>query len=515
MRLKAARRWLVATGMVATLVGLTGAPAVAQSAAAPRMFVDDVLLAANGDGTVFGFSLYATPTEYHTKITATYDVTDLADVATVWDAGTSPEVTCTRAGAIVTCVADEAYIGEQDPFSYYLRIKPLPGAVPDTSGVVKITVSSPHFGTITQTAKVTVAEVIDLAAVVPPKSTAEPGDSFTVPLRVVNVGSPTIHGVVAYFRAGVFIEAGQKYSNCTYAGNSPRSCRFDTDLRPGREYQVDLPLKISDAGVAPRDGGEAVTWYTPARYAGLEKWLNSLDGEVLGKPGVGGKLSLRELAPAASSAQTQIDINGGGYADIPIDIVGMPDISASRGTASGAVGAKVQVKVRAVNRGKAVIRFAPDEPVLDFIVPTGATVTTAPQSCRPLTSGGVGGNGAPGGREYRCYRYKTNLGPKRTLTYLFELRLDRAGTLRGTERIVTTRTAEEFAKIDTDPSNNEAEIVLTARAPGAPGGGDPAEDDGLPITGAPVALITAAGLLLIGIGFVLFQATRSRRRTAI
>jgi LPXTG-motif cell wall-anchored protein len=74
--------------------------------------------------------------------------------------------------------------------------------------------------------------------------------------------------------------------------------------------------------------------------------------------------------------------------------------------------------------------------------------------------------------------------------------------------------------IDGNPDNNVAYVVLNGTAPpspSAPASPSPSGDHngGLPVTGTPVIVIAAAGLVLAAMGFVLLRIARRRRLTEV
>jgi hypothetical protein len=123
------------------------------------------------------------------------------------------------------------------------------------------------------------------------------------------------------------------------------------------------------------------------------------------------------------------------------------------------------------------------------IPPAGTTVRSYPDDCFPRTAAR---------RVFECVtRGVDPFEPDTSITWPFRLRIDRAGELTGT---VAALAGQKEPRL----GNNIARLVVN-RASGT-AGGEP--EPALPITGPPVAWMTALGLLLVAAGVALRRIAR-------
>jgi LPXTG-motif cell wall-anchored protein len=94
---------------------------------------------------------------------------------------------------------------------------------------------------------------------------------------------------------------------------------------------------------------------------------------------------------------------------------------------------------------------------------------------------------------------------KAPVTWPFKLWIDRAGTLTGTVSV-------QSSQPDGATANDTAKLLVNPPAAGGEGGGNgDGAEGGLPITGAPVMLISGVGALLLAAGVAAYLISRRRR----
>jgi hypothetical protein len=536
MQRHAARRWLAATGIATALVVSSAVSAAAEPVPTLGVVLPDTLFAPGSPGTLAEATvLVSEPTTLH-NLTIKYDFSDIADFA---DVAAEPGL-CETAGTVVTCLFEEEMLDGWGGTYPGLAVSPKSGKAAGEEGELKVTVTADGLAAVSDTATVSIGEGVDLAAEAAPDLSAAPGGSYEEKLGVQNVGSVTAHGAVLALNGDLGILAGSpRYSNCTYQGDEPRVCVFDTDLAVGKSYGLTYPFKLRADTPAP--GGQFIEfgWMTPAEWDAQKKALQKLGlGEVVGVPGSGPALALTEkargeLEPVEGDLfkiSKQVDeAPWNNWTESAIKVTGNnpADAAAVGDRASGAAGTEVEVEVGVKNNGPASIlpsRSGEGFGTVIFTVPPDSTVTDAADDC--IAS--VGGEwdydhpGRAGGTKYHCFPgLELPVGEK--TTWAFKLRIDTATPdAKGKVELQSPfDPGEPLPPIyDSTPSNNVADVVLNGTAteePSTPANPSPGGDDngGLPVTGTPVAIVAGVGLLLAVAGFVLFRLARRRRLTEV
>ncbi|MFC4129476.1 DUF11 domain-containing protein [Hamadaea flava] len=448
-----------------------------------------------------------------------YDVSGLAGVAGY----RKPFDACTEAASILTCPASTA-VGFHPPaptLAPALTVFALPGVAAGLSGTVKFEVVAPS-GTVTASARVTVAELVDLTGDGGSTATVAPGGRFDAEFQVKNTGSRAVHGVVAgsasldqgfpYMNA--MVQPAARFENCFYSGDLLVSCRFDAELLPGHTYRFTHPLQVRADAVAPTRSVVTLDWSTSAERP-----------DSTGTAGTNGKLALIDVTtglPAAPAkdgvAQKDVlrfaDGTGGlltrlNHSAAVVTIRGdqRGDAYAVGDSAQVAVGGSVAVQLGLGNNGPAALNLEQFQPLRVVVTaPAGSVIVGAPAACQVTSDKSTA----------TCpIRDVVAAGESRTLD--LTLRVDHlvAGATGSVKVIGTTGSTAPPAAEDLDPTNNTATIVLTAPTTSPSSSPSITEPGGLPVTGLPVAVVAAAGLLLAGTGFVLYRVARRRRLTEI
>jgi hypothetical protein len=164
------------------------------------------------------------------------------------------------------------------------------------------------------------------------------------------------------------------------------------------------------------------------------------------------------VARAAGQTDVNHDDN---FGVLVVEVTGSNgiDFAAVGATVRGDAGASVEATVGVANRGPATrdaSRIGDPANHSRVVVPAGTTVVSAPYSCE--------------------------------------------GTVA-----VNVNTSVPEPIVDVDPADDVARILVNR--PGGTGGGD-----GLPITGANVAVLVGAGMLLVGLGGTAVRLARRRTR---
>jgi hypothetical protein len=154
-------------------------------------------------------------------------------------------------------------------------------------------------------------------------------------------------------------------------------------------------------------------------------------------------------------------------------------------------------------------------------IPPGAKTVDVPFECYPFVGDEPDFDhpGKVGAAKYMCFTDPLLTAGGSSLLE-FQLRIDSVvPNAKGKVEITNFfRGGPIPSRLDTDPGNNVAYIVLNGTAPESPGATpSPSGDDngGLPVTGTPVAVVAGAGVLLAAAGFVLFRMARRRRLTEV
>ena len=98
MQLRAARRWLVATGTAVAFAGFSAMPAIAAPPPTLIVYATDALIAAGSGGTEILAIIFASEPVVAHDLVVTYDATGIASFATIG----ADDQECKTAGAIVT-----------------------------------------------------------------------------------------------------------------------------------------------------------------------------------------------------------------------------------------------------------------------------------------------------------------------------------------------------------------------------------------------------------------------------
>jgi LPXTG-motif cell wall-anchored protein len=503
-RFRLAKFGLCVTG---ALLGAVTLPATAGAAAAAslELSVSNTVVAPDSPGKFQGVALTNNGHDdvLLKHVTVSIDTAGLAGVATVTPA--DPWVKCTSAGTVLTCEATDVNV---DPIGapetvVGLDVKPVAGVKPSAVGTLKATLAADELTPMAKTAKVTIAEGVDLTAGGNLTVSAAPGGKVTLPYSVRNSGKTVAHGAVLSFSKPEAAEFGRKYRNCQYA-DWWVICTFDSDLAAGKDYALADPQALTLRADTP----------APRTFNGFYQWGTQADAEVEWLDefrklhpvrGTGGELHLVEQAPKLrTNAQTDTnDLDNAAMYALRVTGVNVGDDAAVGATVKGPVGATVPVTIGLKNLGPARIGLFDGVPdAVTVTVPKGTTAVTVSHECLPKANGETDGDnpGKPGAAVYQCFTDKTNvIEVGQTYTWQLGLRIDVAGETVGTVSV----DPREHANRD----NDTAKLIVNPA--GGTGGGT--GDGGLPVTGSNAAVLGSAGAAMVLLGAFGYVVARRRR----
>ncbi|MEU4423772.1 hypothetical protein AB0F81_24340 [Actinoplanes sp. NPDC024001] len=417
------------------------------------------------------------------------------------------KLTC-KADAVIT-VGPNGLIGR-----FRAAVKAAADAEVGTVGEIKATLRAEGRSPVVHTAKVEVAETVNLAAGKPGSVSVAPGADFTAPLEVRNTGPTTIKGAAVNIFGDDAMLATVRHANCRYRSDGrPFGCVFDQELKPGVTYRVGLGLRLAADAYAPSEILTDYRWLTRDDYDDEAQRWDDLGHPLPGEFGTGPRLRLEEVATTAAKAKQTDPDDSDDQQSITVTVTGKQgfDLAAIGAKATGKAGAEVDVTVSVQNKGPAT-RYDSHLRVPGIVgvvtLPPGTEVVKKERSC------------VPAGDTYRCQAAGLLRAGEMT-RWTFTLKITKV-VPDATGSIEANPTVPDGY----DDANNSAPIVLNAasgedtddEAGGEAGGdeaggaGDNGEDGGtLPITGPGGAVLGVAGAALVAAGLLGFAAARRRR----
>jgi hypothetical protein len=422
-------------------------------------------------------------------VTLTVDGSGLADIATVAPAAGGPA--CRREAAVTGCSVPTVTGG-----TVLVRfvVRPLPRAAVGSVGRLVVTVTAAGMPAVVVRTTVHVVPAVALAGAGPAMTTyaRRPGGEFTAPLRVRNAGATVLRGADLVFPAGPYHRVAQRFANCRYGARIVR-CHFDDELRPGTTYALSAPMRMRVRPDFPAPGtvGPLVfDWHPPASRAGtagagapVRDRGDELRLVPVAAPGVTGPARGDAERAGAPRSRVVVRVTGARTADL----------RALGDEVTGGVGDTVTAVVGVRNVGSIFLRGDRGAPaVVAMTPPPGTTVRAVPPGCALADRDR---------RIYHCVPAGLDLfEPGDAITWRFRLRIDRADERSGW---VGVRASHEEPLL----TDNLAPLTVTTTA-GA-GGGTAMDATSLPVTGPPVAALTAIGLLFVAAGAAMCRLSRA------
>jgi hypothetical protein len=266
-----------------------------------------------------------------------------------------------------------------------------------------------------------------------PSGTVQPGDTVSVPFTVVNRGGEAAHGVRVTMYVTRGLDVGAVDPKCDTTPLDEQSgisalqrvdCLFDDVVAPGATFALPRTLTA-----------------TAAPYAYHERLDISVD------PGG----DAQDLEPSDNGLHTAVRV------------ANTSDFSVRGADLTATAGQTVTADLTFRNDGPGwVANLRSGEPVaaLHFVVPQGATVTSAPENCHGRTASGDWYEGPGGAPRYEC-DLPMWIGERQQVSLPFTLRVDTV--VPGATGTVTLRdTWGEARPNDPDTTNNTADVVLNA-----------------------------------------------------
>ncbi|WP_254811891.1 peptidase [Streptomyces cavourensis] len=415
----------------------------------------------------------ADDTAYEGEFTVTFDLTGVAAVA---DVAFEPEagIECaTTAPGSATCTGHGISPGRSTVTD--LLLTAAKGSEQGGTGTVRVTGEAEGAAFTPFTTQVTVGGPDLVMHRLPFDHEPVPGQKQQAPITFTNRGSRAADGVLLTLRHSRGLDIPQRYSNCAYTTDeawTTARCTVEGAFEAGATYTLAAPLTLKTTDRAYRDiftygiheaGTGTGRGATPARAT------RGTAGDVLRAVPAPRPMTARALDLEPGDNEHEADFRTGNTADF----VAYGD------TASGEAGATVTARVGFRNDGPAWIghlRSGESVAAVDFTVPQGATVTSAPEGCQGVSAEGTA---LPSGWSGPAPRYvcptPATVRDGGGLDLSFGLRIDKV--LLGAVGRVVVRGPELRAAglpFDPEPGNNAARVVLN----GASGGPSPAPSEG-------------------------------------
>ncbi|MFJ9685611.1 peptidase [Streptomyces bacillaris] len=487
--------------LAATALLLAAAPPTAASAA-PTAAAPVVALggpartalhpyAEGGDGpkrstariTVTG----ADDTAYEGGFTVTFDLTGAAGVADVAFAPEAGIECAATAPGSATCTGHGIPPGRSTVTD--LLLTAAEGSEQGDTGTVRVTGGAEGTAFTPFTTEVTVGGPDLVMHRLPFDHEPAPGQRQQAPITFTNRGSRAAEGVVLTLRHSRGLDIPQRYSNCAYTTDeswTTARCTVEGAFEAGATYTLAAPLTLKTTDRAYRDiFGYGI--HEAGASAGTARGATA--ARAARGPAGGSDDVLRAVpAPRPMAARARDLEPGDNEHEADFRTENTADFVAYGDTASGRAGATVTARLGFRNDGPAWIghlRSGESVAAVDFTVPQGATVTSAPEGCRGVSAEGTAlptGWTGPAPR-YVCPTPAT-VRDDGGLDLSFGLRIDKV--LLGAVGRVVVRGPELRAAglpFDPDPGNNAARVVLN----GESGGPSPAppEEPGDDASGTP------------------------------
>ncbi|XUZ97792.1 peptidase [Streptomyces araujoniae] len=497
----------------------------------------------------------ADDTAYEGEFTVTFDLTGAAGVADVAFAPEAGIECAATAPGSATCTGHGISPGRSTVTD--LLLTAAEGSEQGDTGTVRVTgeARGAAFTPFTPfTTEVTVGGPDLVMHRLPFDHEPVPGQRQQAPITFTNRGSRAAEGVVLTLRHSRGLDIPQRYSNCAYTTDgawTTARCTVEGAFEAGATYTLAAPLTLKTTDRAYRDiFGYGI--HEAGASAGTARGATA--ARAARGPAGGSDDVLRAVPAPRPMAARVLDLEpGDNEHEADFRTENTADFVAYGDTASGRAGATVTARLGFRNDGPAWIghlRSGESVAAVDFTVPQGATVTSAPEGCRGVSAEGTA---LPTGRTGPAPRYvcptPATVRDDGGLDLAFGLRIDEV--LLGAVGRVVVRGPEPRAAglpFDPDPGNNAARVVLNGEsggpspappegpgddAPGTPGPATPtpgaagaggtaapgaapntATGNGgsLAATGSPTAR-AASGLAVAALtaGLVLFTAARRRR----
>jgi hypothetical protein len=519
----------LAVVVAAVVPAVTGAAAAqAQQADPPqlKLVVPGVSIPVGDAGTPILPRITTTATVAINAGTVTYELDGVGGLSVPAASGCQQ-----RSANKIVCAVRSTYVHVDSPVE-------LPGVIAKaaeastSTGDLTVTFEVAGGPTLTAGSRVRTATTVDLAAGPPSSGSVAAGQTVDVPLQVRNQGDGVAHGaavVFSYYSPFQF-KAAKTFSNCSYAGGSPVSCRFGQDLAAGRTYRAELPYQVRADALVPSPGYQdfQLLWLTPAELA---------DHGNPGTPGTGTELTLDELAETLADPQADEDkSNNATYVDMAVtgEKNGV-DFKAIGDKVTGKKGDVVKATVGFRNVGPASYN-AWDVVQSVFQVPPGTSVVRdIPRGCLSQDEDGNWQPDQPGKPLYSC-TVDAVIPVGGQTTFDFNLRIDKVIPNAKGSFLAGGGPCERECPIfqgDVNLTNQEAAVIVNPKAKppagndndnannndnGNPGGNAGSDTSGggggLPVTGPASGLIAVTGALLIAGGSVLLLIGRRRVRSS-
>ncbi|WP_028416643.1 MULTISPECIES: hypothetical protein [unclassified Streptomyces] len=420
----------------------------------------------------------ADDTAYEGEFTVTFDLTGAAGVADVAFAPEAGIECAATAPGSATCTGHGISPGRSTVTD--LLLTAAEGSEQGDTGTVRVTGEARGAAFTPFTTEVTVGGPDLVMHRLPFDHEPVPGQQQQAPITFTNRGSRAAEGVVLTLRHSRGLDIPQRYSNCAYTTDgawTTARCTVEGAFEAGATYTLAAPLTLRTTDRAYRDiFGYGIL--EAGASAGTARGATA--ARAARGPAGGSDDVLRAVPAPRPMAARALDLEpGDNEHEADFRTENTADFVAYGDTASGRAGATVTARLGFRNDGPAWIghlRSGESVAAVDFTVPQGATVTSAPEGCRGVSAEGTA---LPTGRTGPAPRYvcptPATVRDDGGLDLAFGLRIDEV--LLGAVGRVVVRGPEPRAAglpFDPDPGNNAARVVLN----GESGGPSPAPPEG-------------------------------------
>jgi len=477
-------------GCAAVAIAVVAVPALAEPGSG-------VLVVSVGDATVGGQGApgKAIPMIVSnlgaTEPTAVFDLTELSGIVTV----ELDERFCTVSGTQGRCRFPDDPDGQGYDLVLALLLRPAAGVVAGASGRLTWRASAANGGTEERSAVISVADGVDLVVLPTPQKidNAQPGHETVVTIPLVNAGNESAPQVQLIVTSTSGLDLTQ-FQECEYTQDESVNtavCLIDVTLQPAEGLEVDFGFTPNTTALDEDFG------YFVAAPGTVQLPLAE---SVKPRRGVGKSLPVRKVWSALAAKEIDPKDNFGG---VQVLVDNTADLAVSGATLRGAEGDVVDAQLAVANLGPATVRDRLGEvgaAIFEFVVPDGTEVIGVPEGCFSTILWRETGHQepVPGAPQYTCgsgITFPQGMTMQRTfqvkITEVVANAEGQVQTFAGLDKIVP--------KYDDKPANNTAKVIV-----------NPASG-GLPVTGAPIGLITWVSVVLLGAGGGLLLLSRRRR----
>ncbi|WP_328905374.1 peptidase [Streptomyces sp. NBC_00234] len=396
---------------------------------------------------------------YEGEVTVTFDLSGIAGVADVSfgeDAGADCEVTGT------TAVCHDYGVHPGLSTLAELDLAAAEGSEDGASGTIRVSGTADGATFVPFSTKVVIGGPDLVMKQLPFDQEPVPGQVQPAPVTFTNEGTAAADGVLLTLMYSRGLDLPERYSNCAYTDGadtragipwSTALCSFAGSYEAGATYTLAEPLSVEATDRAFYD-----TFVYRINEDGAAQRAAQRAGARFDR-GTGPALALKKV-PAALS--TDLDPHDN-QQEVDFRTENTADFVAYGDELTGAEGDTVTARIGFRNAGPAWIgylRSGESVATLDLTVPEGATVTGKPDACRGVTADGAYREQQLGAPRYVCETGMT-VRDGADVAQSFDLKITKlVQGASGAVEVRNLRLADPALPFDPKPANNTARLVL-------------------------------------------------------